>query len=221
MKDVVDRLKKDFKDSDYRHIYGEGFLNSSIATQIKVLREEREWTQARLAEEAGMNQSRISELEDVNFNSWTIRTLRKFAKAFDLRLKISFEEFGTLLHDFKGLNRKSLSRKSFAVDPAFKEPQPEPALKGTLASFLGTLDTNTLLVGQALEGHKGLTCSYLEAANAFASIVPQGKMSVGELLVSDYSRPVTTQQVGFGIQVVPRKPAANEVMQSVNQGAAA
>lgn len=116
---VVDRLKKDFKDVQYRHVYDDGFLNSLIATQIKVLREERGWTQAILADKAGMNQSRISELEDVNFGSWTIRTLRRLAKAFDLRLKISFEEFGTLLHDFRDLNRRSLSRRSFDADMAF------------------------------------------------------------------------------------------------------
>ena len=71
MSDVIERLQKDFHDPTYRHVYDEGFLNSSIATQIKVLREEREWTQATLATEAKMNQSRISESEDVNFNSWT------------------------------------------------------------------------------------------------------------------------------------------------------
>ncbi len=126
MPDVVERLKKDFRAADYRHIYDEGFLNSSIATQIKVLREERNWTQERLAMEARMNQSRISELEDVNFDSWTIRTLRKLARAFDVRLKISFEEFGTLLNDFRNLNRQSLSRRSFPDDPAFK-PSRKPA----------------------------------------------------------------------------------------------
>src|ERR1035441_9022428 len=119
MMDVVERLKRDFNDPDYRHVYDEGFLNSSIATQIKVLREERGWTQAHLAGKAKMNQSRVSELEDVNFNSWTIRTLRKLARAYDLRLKISFEEFGTLLHDFRNLNRAGLTRRSFASDPEF------------------------------------------------------------------------------------------------------
>jgi len=133
MTDVVERLKRDFQDPDYRHVYDEGFLNSSLATQLKVLREERQWTQEQLATEAKMNQSRVSEMEDVNFNSWTIRTLRKFTRAFDLRLKISFEEFGTLLDDFPKLNRGALSRHSFKDDPAFKEPaakeaEPEEAL---------------------------------------------------------------------------------------------
>ena len=128
MKDVVDRLRTDFGDPEYRHVYDEGFLNSSIATQLKVLREERGWTQEVMAEKAGINQSRVSELEDINFNSWTIRTLRKFAKGFDLRLKISFEEFGTLLEDFRNLNRKGLSRRSFALDPEF-HPATKPAAR--------------------------------------------------------------------------------------------
>jgi transcriptional regulator with XRE-family HTH domain len=125
MMDVVERLTRDFNDPDYRHVYDEGFLNSSIATQIKVLREERGWTQAHLAGKAKMNQSRVSELEDVNFNSWTMRTLRKLARALDLRLKISFEEFGTLLRDFRDLNRESLSRRSFGSDPAFQSAHAE------------------------------------------------------------------------------------------------
>jgi transcriptional regulator with XRE-family HTH domain len=126
MSDVVERLRKDFRDPDYRHTYAEGFLNSFLATQIKVLREERNWTQTKLAAEAKLNQSRISELEDVNFNSWTTRTLRKLCKAFDLRLKISFEDFGTLLTDFSNLNRERLSRHSFPKDPAFDPPAKPP-----------------------------------------------------------------------------------------------
>jgi len=143
MSSVVDRLKTDFKDLEYRHVYDEGFLNSSIATQLKVLREERGWTQDVLADRAGMNQSRISELEDVNFNSWTIRTLRKLARAFDLRLKISFEEFGTLLHDFRELNRRSLSRHSFGEDTAFKVSGGGPACTEveTVAPTLGPMPT--------------------------------------------------------------------------------
>jgi transcriptional regulator with XRE-family HTH domain len=142
MSDVVDRLRRDFRDPDYRHTYAEGFLNSFLATQIKVLREERNWTQTKLAAEAKLNQSRISELEDVNFNSWTTRTLRKLCKAFDLRLKISFEDFGTLLTDFRNLNRESLSRHSFAKDPAFnasaKPPQSENRLALPSASIQGS-----------------------------------------------------------------------------------
>ena len=52
-----DKLRRDFADPEYAYAYADGFLDSYIATQIKVLRENREWTQARLALEAGMRQS--------------------------------------------------------------------------------------------------------------------------------------------------------------------
>jgi transcriptional regulator with XRE-family HTH domain len=151
--DVVERLKRDFRDSEYRTVYDEGFLNSSLATQIKVLREEREWTQTELAEKAGMNQSRVSELEDINFSSWTIRTLRKLAKAFDLRLKISFEEFGTLLGDFRTLNRNGLSRRSFAADAVFQPAanQQRPRLAQMPSVYFATTNGNENVGGTAWE----------------------------------------------------------------------
>ena len=49
MNGLVKNLKHEFADEEYRHSYAESFLNSSIATQIKVLREQRKWRQADLA----------------------------------------------------------------------------------------------------------------------------------------------------------------------------
>src|SRR6266542_2067857 len=82
MSELVERLKKEFQNEDYRYAYDEEFSNSRIATQIKVLREQRELNQSALAELAGMKQSRISELENVNYNSWSISSrspARRFA----------------------------------------------------------------------------------------------------------------------------------------------
>jgi len=60
MNDLPKTLKQPFQDKDYRHGYVDEFLNASIATQIKVLREQRGWTQKELADYAGMMQPRIS-----------------------------------------------------------------------------------------------------------------------------------------------------------------
>lgn len=115
------KLKREFQDPEYAHTYAFGFLNSYIATQIKVLRESREWTQAILAQEVNMKQSRISTLEDVNYSAWSISTLRRLAKAFNLRLKVSFEEFGSLFQEIDTFSRKSLERRPFESDPVFHE----------------------------------------------------------------------------------------------------
>jgi len=103
-------LKKAFKDKDYRHGYADEFLNSSIATQIKVLREQRGWSQKELANRAQMKQPRISVMENVNYSSWSINILRKLAEAFDLTLFVSFESFGKRLTDIERFNRENLER---------------------------------------------------------------------------------------------------------------
>lgn len=118
-----DKLRCEFKDPEYAHSYADGFLDSYIATQIKVLRESRGWTQSNLAEEAGMRQSRISTMEDVNYSAWSISTLRRIAKAFNVRLKVSFEEFGTLLPEITKFSREYLLRRPLEADPVFQDKE--------------------------------------------------------------------------------------------------
>src|SRR5215467_11540519 len=104
MNELIESLRTEFHDEETRHIYAEDLLNSYIATQIKVLREKEGWTQSELAERAGMKQERISVLEDVNYSSWTASVLRRIAKAYDLRLSIKFESFGSYMDEFENFN---------------------------------------------------------------------------------------------------------------------
>ena len=111
-------------DKEYRHAYAEESLNLSIATQIKVLREQRDMTQQRLAEEAGMKQSMISRYEDVNYSSWSISTLRKLAKAFDVDLEVRFRSFHELVESVDNFSRATLQVPKFTEDSYFKPVQP-------------------------------------------------------------------------------------------------
>ena len=124
--DLADKVKNAFKSKEYRHAYADEFLNISIATQIKALREQeqRKWTQAELGNRVNplMRQTRISVMENVNYSSWSINTLRKLAEAFDLRLRVSFESFGSLVEEIEQFDRKALQRDSFDTDPVFKPP---------------------------------------------------------------------------------------------------
>lgn len=121
MSDLANSLKQGFKNKDYRHGYADEFLNSSIATQIKVLREQHGWSQKELAKHAQMKQPRISVMENVNYSSWSINILRKLAEAFDLTLCVSFESFGKRLADIERFSREALERFSFEDDPVFAE----------------------------------------------------------------------------------------------------
>lgn len=100
----------DLQDEEFAHEYADEFVNILIATQIKVLRDEL--TQQELADKASMKQERICLMENVNNSSWSISTLRRLAKAFDLRLRVTFESFSTLIDDMHGLNKKDLKRKT-------------------------------------------------------------------------------------------------------------
>lgn len=121
MSEYRENLKAELKDEEYRYAYAEDFLNTAIAMQIKVLREQRKnMTQQALAEKIGTKQAGISRLENVNYSAWKTETLRKLARAFGVRLKITFEEFGSLLDDSKSFSRESLQRRTFEEDPAFQ-----------------------------------------------------------------------------------------------------
>lgn len=112
MSELAKKLEHEFLDKEYADAYVEDFENTAIATQIKVLREQRGWSQQQLAERAGMKQERIAVIEDVDYSSWSIKTLRRIAKAFDLVLKVSFESFGTVVDDIERFDRKRLERRS-------------------------------------------------------------------------------------------------------------
>ena len=135
MSGLRNRLKKEFQDKDYAHAYVDAFLNASIATQIKILREQRKWTQKKLASIAGMKQSRISLLENINYDRWGISTLKKLAEAFDVTLNVSFESFSTRIRDIDNFNRESLERLSRENDLSFEEQTQPIGLASTNQSI--------------------------------------------------------------------------------------
>jgi len=116
MKELVKTLVTEFDDKEYAHAYMEEFSNMAIAAQIKVLREQRGWTQKELADASGMKQERICALEDIDYDAWTIKTLRKLSKAFDLTVKFSFEAFSSGILDAAKINAKTLERTSRQED---------------------------------------------------------------------------------------------------------
>jgi transcriptional regulator with XRE-family HTH domain len=119
-----ERLIKRFRSFAYRHSYVDSFVDASIATQIKVLREGKGWSQEDLASAAKMKQSQISRLESVENSSWQVRTLKRIAKALDVALAVRFESFGNVLSDIDEFGREALQRPSFEKDPAFKPQTP-------------------------------------------------------------------------------------------------
>lgn len=120
----TDRWEKLFQDKETRYGYIDGFLDSFLGMQIRVLREQKGWNQSELAEKAGMKQSRIPLLESMSYSSWSLYTLRKLAKAFDLRLVVKFEDFSSFVPEyFEDFDRENLKRRSFGDDIIFNNKE--------------------------------------------------------------------------------------------------
>ncbi len=110
-------------DEDYRYAVDEAFSDIRIAKQLKVLRESYDTplTQKALAERAEMKQSRISELEGMNYSSWSVSTLKRLARALGVRFNYSFESWSHLVPEIEnGLKREALAIPSFERDSEFQ-----------------------------------------------------------------------------------------------------
>jgi transcriptional regulator with XRE-family HTH domain len=178
--DLRESLKQEFKDPDIRYAYAESSLNTRIASQIKVLREQRGETQDKIAERCGTRQAGFSRFEDVNHSVWKTDTLWKIARALGVRLDISFETFGSLIEDKERFSREYLERPEFEDDPVFKEPATAAA---TMPQGVYGLLTRTLAM--AIDEEARLSWpAYVESGNvalgAYAEYFSKG-MTVGEM----------------------------------------
>jgi transcriptional regulator with XRE-family HTH domain len=117
---LLERLGEDFKDEEARYAYADSVVNAFVSAQIKALREDRELNQEELAALIGTKQSGVSRLERSDYSAWKIETLRKLARAFGVRLRISFEEFGTIVDEVSGFTGERLLPRKFENDPAFR-----------------------------------------------------------------------------------------------------
>lgn len=80
--------------------------------------------QADLAREMGTTQTAISRIENVNYDAWNIKTFKKLARAFHVRLRVSFETYGTLVGEVESFSRESLQRFAREDDPGLVERKP-------------------------------------------------------------------------------------------------
>lgn len=114
---IAEALRTELTEPEFSEGYAESFLNASIATQLKVLRQQRGLTQAKLAEKLETAQAVVSRNENVNYASWSIGTLKKAARILEVRLKVTFEEYGTLPEEVEGFSAASLQRAPRSKDP--------------------------------------------------------------------------------------------------------
>lgn len=110
----------------YRDAFVSAHLSNTVAAQISGLRQAKNWKQKDLAEKAGMKQSRISALEDPNYENIEIGTLKKLASAFDVGLTIRFVPFSELARWSVTLTEDKLVIADFEHDECIEAQRLEP-----------------------------------------------------------------------------------------------
>jgi transcriptional regulator with XRE-family HTH domain len=142
---IHETLRRDLLQPEFSEGYAESFQDALVATQIKVLREQNHWTQSDLAAAIGTTQTAISRIENVNYSSWSISTLKKLARAFRVRLKVSFETYGSLIRDVENFNRESLQRTPREFDPELMRAEPSPVTLIDIPGRLGAKSANNVV----------------------------------------------------------------------------
>ena len=88
------RLKK----RSVRKAYVEAELLNGVSHQIRVLRQQRKWTQAQLAKHLKTTQGVVSRLEDPAYGKFSINTLLSLSETFDVALLVRFMSFGEYMY---------------------------------------------------------------------------------------------------------------------------
>ena len=109
MPNLQNRLMDDFNDADVARVYMDSHVNYKLAAQIYQTRQVRGWTQAELAERSGIAQARVSKIEAGEFDSLTMATLRKFAKAFDVTVRVELQPFSYGIVDVCNMTAATLT----------------------------------------------------------------------------------------------------------------
>ena len=90
------QIRESLADEDYRELLATEHVNTTLALQIRKLRERRQWSQRDLAEKLGKHQETISQWEDPDYGRYTTKTMQAIAKAFDVALMQKFVSFSEL-----------------------------------------------------------------------------------------------------------------------------
>lgn len=107
------QLFESFQDKDYRDIFVEEHISVGLAHQIRELRDKYGWTQEELGDRAGKKQPVIAQLENPDYGSYTLRTLKTLASAFDVALQVNFVSFRDLIQRATNLAPDIIAPKGY------------------------------------------------------------------------------------------------------------
>lgn len=113
--ETVTDLKKltSFKNKKLRDSYISGRVRTSIALQIRELREKQELTQTDFAKKIGKPQSVVSRLEDTEYGRVTLKTLLDIAGTLNISVVVKFVSFDEFLRQHGDISPAALAVETF------------------------------------------------------------------------------------------------------------
>lgn len=120
------------KSKPARRAFVEAEALTGLAHQIRVLRHQRQWTQAQLARHLGTTQAAISRLEDADYGKYSVRTLLDLAHAFDVGLCLRFQSIVDQMVEVRQVRTSDLEVEAFddeAEHVGFHSPAALPQLE--------------------------------------------------------------------------------------------
>jgi transcriptional regulator with XRE-family HTH domain len=118
---MTSKLREKLQEKAYRDAFVASQIRIALPFQIRALREQRGWTQAQLAEKAGMLQPRISAMERPGGSKFTLETVLRVAAALDIAFIGRFASFGKLAGWAENFSPDTFVVPSFQDDPGFQE----------------------------------------------------------------------------------------------------
>ena len=107
------------EDEEYRREFNLD-VDTTLAFQIRLLREKNGWTQEQLAERVGSRQETISQWEDPNYGRYTLKTLKGLATGFDVGLMVKFAPFSEVVEWNANLTPNRLAPPNFAEEQSIQ-----------------------------------------------------------------------------------------------------
>lgn len=131
MNSKKERMWENLKTPDFRKQFIDAHVDEGIAFQIRSLRNKKGKTQPEFAQELGVKQPLVSSWENPAYGNYSLNTLKKLAKAFDVGLLVRFVPFSTLIDWTINLTSDVIAPPSFdeEQDYAYTLKQIEEALK--------------------------------------------------------------------------------------------
>ena len=111
---ISKRFADELTEKEMRNAYRAAQTRTYLASQIRALRNQRNWTQADLGDALGVPQSQVSRIENREYGRLSLSTLQDLASAFDVGLLVKFVPYETFLLHTRDLSEEDLRVPSFS-----------------------------------------------------------------------------------------------------------